>query len=88
MPPVVDRQTELETRGSRLEGIAAFADNGVDTIDLCSRDDGETIAFANVEECLQHGLRELTRGAEKALNPLIGKSLVVYLHKAGTTDAS
>jgi ubiquinone/menaquinone biosynthesis C-methylase UbiE len=29
-----------------------------------------------------------TRWAEKALNPLIGKSLVVYLHKPGAGDAS
>ena len=34
------------------------------------------------------GAPRATRWAERALNPLIGKSLVVYLHKPDAVDVS
>ena len=50
LPAVVDRQAELDAGGVAVEGIAGFADDGLDAVDQHGRDHAEAVGLADMDE--------------------------------------
>src|SRR5204863_3023456 len=67
LPAVVDRQPEFEGGGGEIEGVARLTDDGLESVDLHSRDHAELIGLADVDEAIKQRRRQLADGAEEAV---------------------
>ena len=56
LPAVVDRQAELEAGGIGIEGVAGFADDGLEAVDHHGRDHAEAVGLADMDEMLEQRL--------------------------------
>src|SRR5262249_7352394 len=73
LPAVVDRQAELEAVVVSVEGVAGFADDGLEPVDLHGRDDREAVLYADMGEMIEHRLRQFAHRAKKAVVARAGR---------------